>query len=118
MMKKVILALIIVLFSTTVHAQTASLLKEGMPNTSILPNGEVIYDLNGDWDVIYDSGGWGIYQDVVKITQTKTQFVGIYLLKGDALVGKNQEKIRGQIRGNVIDEVFFYDPENRLKRTP
>ena len=30
-------------------------------------------------------------------------------MKGDNLVGKNKEKIRGKIRGNVIDEIFFND---------
>jgi hypothetical protein len=38
-------------------------LKEGMPNTVKLPSGEVTYDLNGEWDAVYDSGGWGIYND-------------------------------------------------------
>ena len=67
------------------------------------------YDLNGDWDAVYDSGGYGTYEDVVRITQKENQFVGIYLIKGDNLVGKNEEKIRGKINGNVIDEVFFND---------
>jgi hypothetical protein len=84
-------------------------LKEGMPNTVKLPSGEVVYDLNGEWDAVYDSGGWGTYKDIVKIIQNDNQFVGIYLLNGDNLVGKNKEKIRGKIKGNVIDEVFFND---------
>ena len=67
------------------------------------------YDLNGDWNAVYDSGGYGAYEDVVRITQKENQFVGIYLIKGDNLVGKNEEKIRGKINGNVIDEVFFND---------
>ena len=67
------------------------------------------YDLNGDWDAVYDSGGYGAYEDVVRITQKENQFVGIYLIKGDNLVGKNEEKIRGKINGDVIDEVFFND---------
>jgi hypothetical protein len=112
MMKKILLALLIVLISITVHAQMDNPLKAEMPNTMTLANGEVIYDLNGDWDVIYDTGGWGSYEDVVKISQKEKQFSGIYLIKGDSLVGKNQEKIRGQIRGNIIDEVFFNDVTN------
>lgn len=35
--------------------------------------------------------------------------MGIYLLKGDNLVGKNEEKVKGKIRCNVLDEVFFHD---------
>ena len=111
-MKKILLALLIVLVSMTVHAQVDNQLKTGIPNTLTLPNGEVIYDLNGDWDAVYDTGGWGIYEDVVKITQKEKQFAGIYLIKGDNLVGKNQEKIKGKIKGNVIDEVFFNDVTN------
>ncbi len=109
MMKKILLALLIVLVSTTVHAQMDNPLKAGMPNTLTLQNGEVIYDLNGDWDAVYDTGGWGSYEDVVRITQKEKMFAGIYLIKGDNLVGKNKEKIRGKIRDNVIDEVFFND---------
>jgi hypothetical protein len=30
-------------------------------------------------------------------------------LKGDNLVGKNKEKIKGKIKGNLIDEVLFND---------
>jgi hypothetical protein len=108
-MKKILLALLIVLVSITAHAQMDKPLKAGMPNTLILPNGEVIYDLNGDWDVVYDTGGWGAYEDVVRITQKEKQFVGIYLIKGDHVVGKNQEKIRGEIRGDAIGEVFLND---------
>ena len=67
------------------------------------------HDLNGDWDAFYDSGGYGTYEDVVRITQKDNQFVGIYLIKGDNLVGKNEEKIKGKIIGNVIDEIFFND---------
>jgi hypothetical protein len=109
MMNKILLALSIVLASMTVHAQTDNSLKAGMPNTLTLPNGEVIYDLNGEWDAVYDSDGWGIYKDIVRITQKEKHFAGIYLIKGDNLVGKNQEKIKGEIRGSEIDEIFFND---------
>ena len=30
-----------------------------------LAGNEKGYDLNGDWDSIYDSGGYGTYEDVV-----------------------------------------------------
>ena len=108
-MKRIIVILIICFGFVTAQAQMDNPLKEGMPNTVKLPSGEVIYDLNGEWDAVYDSGGWGIYKDIVKITQKDNQFVGIYILKGDNLVDKNKEKIKGKIRGNIIDEVFFND---------
>ncbi len=71
--------------------------------------GEEVYDLNGEWNSTYDTGGWGTLEDIVKITQNGNQFVGIYLLNGDRLAGKNKEKIKGKIKGNVISEVYFYD---------
>lgn len=67
-------------------------LRDGMPNTVKLPSGEVIYDLTGEWEAVYDTGGWGTLNDTVKIIQNDNQFVGIYLIKGDWLVGKNEEK--------------------------
>ena len=108
-MKKILSIVIMGLFITTIHAQMDNPLKEGMPNTVKLPSGEVVYDLNGEWDAVYDSGGWGTYKDIIKIIQNDNQFTGIYLLKGDNLVGKNKKKIKGKISGNVIKEVFFND---------
>ena len=74
--------------------------------------GGEVYDLNGEWNSTYDTGGWGTLEDIVKITQNGNQFVGIYLLNGDRLAGKNEEKIKGKIKGNVISEVYFYDVED------
>jgi hypothetical protein len=109
-MKRILIIVIIGFVFSTVQAQMDNPLKEGMLNTVKLPSGEVIYDLNGEWDAVYDSGFYiGAYKDIVKITQNGNQFVGIYLLEGDHLIGKNEEKIRGKVRGNVIDEVFFYE---------
>ena len=109
-MKKIFSIAIIVLVITTVHAQMENPLKQGMPNTVTLSNGEVIYDLSGEWDAIYDSGYWaGTFNDIIKITQNDNQYVGVYLLKGDNLVGNNEEKIKGKIKSNVIDEVLFHD---------
>ncbi len=109
-MKKIIVIFLIGFVFSTVQAQMDNPLKEGMPNTVKLPSGEVIYDLNGEWDAVYDSGYWaGTFNDIIKITQNDNQYVGVYLLKGDNLVSQNEEKIRGKIKGNVIDEVFFND---------
>ena len=108
-MKRIVVILIIGFVFSTVYAQMDNPLKEGMPNTVKLENGEVVYDLNGEWTSAYDTGGWGTLEDIIKITQNGNQFVGIYLLNGDRLAGKNKEKIKGKIKGNVFDEVYFYD---------
>jgi hypothetical protein len=44
-------------------------LKEGMPNTVTLSSGEVVYDLNGEWDAVFDNDYLGGSKSVVKITQ-------------------------------------------------
>ncbi len=109
-MKRIVVILILGFIFSAAQAQMDNPLKSGMPNTVKLPSGEVIYDLNGEWDSVYDSGYWaGTFNDIIKITQNDNQYVGVYLLKGDNLVGKNEEKIKGKIKGNVIDEVFFND---------
>ena len=55
-MKKILFIEIILFLATTVNAQTENPLKQGMPNTVTLANGEVIYDLSGEWDAIYEKG--------------------------------------------------------------
>ena len=106
-MKRVLIILIVCFGFATVQAQMDNPLKKGMLNTVKLPNGEVVYDLNGEWDAVYDSGGYGTYKDIVKITQGDKQFIGIYLLEGDNRVGKNEEKVKGELNGNVFDEVLL-----------
>ena len=106
-MKRIVIILILCFVFSNAQAQMDNPLKDGMPNTVKLPSGEVIYDLTGEWEAIYDTGGWGTLNDTVKITQNDNQFVGIYLIKGDWLVGKNKEKIKGKIKGNLIDEIFM-----------
>ncbi len=117
-MKKGILFLVFCILSSTVGAQMDNPLKEGMPNTVKLESGQVVYDLNGEWNSAFDTGGWGTLEDIVKISQNGNQFVGIYLLNGDRFAGKNKEKIKGKINGNVIDEVYFYDVENSATWNP
>ena len=108
-MKRIITIVIIGFVFSTVQAQMENPLKEGMPNTVKLASGEVIFDLNGEWDAVWDTGGYGTYQDVIKITQNEDKLVGIYLLKGDYHLKKGEEKVKGKLKGNAIDEVFLKD---------
>lgn len=52
--------------------------------TITLPNGGVIPDLNGEWDVFVENyGPWshfGSYPQIVKITQTSSSFVGVRMM--------------------------------------
>jgi len=78
MVKKTFLVLIcfisLMIFISTVHGQ-------GSKKTITLPNGEVVYDLNGEWDIIVENyGEWqrfGSYPQVFKITQEGSSFTGI-----------------------------------------
>ena len=87
-------------------------LKSGMPNTITLPNGEVVYDLNGEWDAVYEvaapsSAGYDVMlssKDIARITQEGNQFVGIKLI-GDQWVGKNQEAVTGELEKNRFRKV-------------
>ena len=94
-MKKILMALILGLVFTAAYAQMDNPLKQGMPNTVTLSNGEVIYDLSGEWDAIYDNKGYGgINKDIVKITQKGNEFVGIKLI-GNQYTPKGAETIKG-----------------------
>jgi hypothetical protein len=104
-MRKIILIMIfanalLFNFAASHGAEIANPLKAGMPNTVTLSNGDVVYDLNGDWDAIYDNKQFGgKNKDVVKITQEGNKFVGIKLI-GNQWVGKGKETIRGELEGD------------------
>ena len=95
-MKKIFSIAIILFLATTTHAQTENPLKQGMSNTVTLSNGEVIYDLSGEWDAIYEREGFDTQKDIVKITQQGNKFVGIKLI-GNEYVGKGDETIKGEL---------------------
>jgi hypothetical protein len=117
-MVRIIIALLIttalsVTFGSVADAEMAKQLKPGMPNTITLPNGEVVYDLNGEWDAVYEltisrSFATGeakqSSKDIVRITQEGSQFVGIKLI-GDAWVGKNKEAVKGELEKNGFRKV-------------
>jgi len=97
-MKKIIMALILGLVFTVAYAQTDNPLKQGMPNTVRLSNGEVIYDLSGEWDVIRDTRKVNnkIHKDIWKITQKGEEVGGIRLIGSD-WNPKGGEAIKGEL---------------------
>jgi len=96
-MKKILMALLLGLIFTAVYAQGDHPLKQGMPNTVTLSNGEVIYDLSGEWDATYDNKEYGgINKDIVKITQKGNEFIGIKLI-GNQWTPKGAETIKGEL---------------------
>jgi hypothetical protein len=56
-MKRILIILLIGFVFTSVYAQIDNPLKQGMPNTVTLSNGEVIYDLNGEWNSFAEPHG-------------------------------------------------------------
>jgi len=96
-MKKILMALILGLVFTVAYAQMDNPLKQGMPNTVTLSNGEVIYDLSGEWDVIYENKKSGrVAKNICKITQKGNEFVGIKLI-GNEWGPKGSETIKGEL---------------------
>jgi hypothetical protein len=125
-MVRIIIALLIttalsLTCGSVADAEMAKQLKPGMPNTITLPNGEVVYDMNGEWDAVYEltitrtwptGGRKESSKDIVRITQEGSQFVGIKLI-GDAWVGKNKEAVKGELEKKGFRKVHAvaYDME-------
>ena len=105
MVKKTFLVLIcfigLIIFVSTLHGQ-------GSKKTVTLPNGEVVWDLNGEWDALYEGLGnfsyVGKFADMLKITQQGDSFVGVKTI-GSASVPKDAASIAGTLDKNGIKKV-------------
>jgi hypothetical protein len=97
MVKKILLVLLcfvgLIIFTSTSHGQ-------GSKKTITLPSGEVVWDLNGEWDVqVENYGGWaasGSYPQIWKITQTGSSFVAVRVID-DPWNKKGSESVRGEL---------------------
>ena len=97
MVKKMFLVLIcfisLIILISKLHGQESK-------KTITLPNGEVVWDLNGEWDAFverYGSGSqYGSYPQLVKITQTGSSFVGIRMIE-DPMNPKGKALVRGEL---------------------
>jgi hypothetical protein len=105
MAKKTFLVLIcfigLIIFVSTLHGQ-------GSKKTITLPSGEVVCDLNGEWDALYENLGafqWvGNIKDMLKITQQGGSFVGVKMI-GSPSVPKDDVSIKGELDKNGIKKV-------------
>ena len=95
-MKKTLIIFLITFVSSIVQAQMENPLKEGMPNTVTLSSGEVVYELNGEWDAVFDNDYLGGSKSVVKITQDGNKFIGIALIENQN-IEKNKEIFNGEL---------------------
>jgi len=97
MVKKTLVVLVcfigLTIFISTLHAQ-------GLKKTITLPNGEVVWDLNGEWDVwIEFYGQWKTldsYSQICKITQKGSSFKGVRLI-ADKWDRKGNQFLRGEL---------------------
>lgn len=84
-------------FVCLVHAQAE---QKGWEKTVILPTGEVILDISGEWDAINENyGPWSEYgtsQDVFTITQKESSFEAIRV-KGNAYMPAGTAGARGEL---------------------
>jgi hypothetical protein len=68
----------------------------------------VVWDLNGEWDALYENlGNWQSYgnnKDMVKITQQGGSFVGVKMA-GTGYVPKGAVSIRGELDKNGFKKV-------------
>jgi len=89
-MKKLQIALIVIFVFLLVFVSCSIFqpkeLKAGMPNTVTLSNGEVVYDLNGEWDSVPKVyGPWSdvaVKRTIIKITQTGSSLIGVLMTNG------------------------------------
>jgi len=86
---------------------------QGWKKTITLPNGEVVCDLNGEWDSQWQGRGelqWiGRHRDVVKITQQGNSFEGIRMI-GDQWNLKGSVVIEGELDKNGFKKLLFKAP--------
>jgi len=103
-MKRIIVVLIIAFVLVACGEQTEPLkpLDKGMPNTVILSNGEVVYKIDGEWNVVtkvtktFHGGEW---EYVMKISQDGDKFVGTRLKEGE-YAPEGNETIKGELEKN------------------
>ncbi len=91
--------------------------KSESPRTITLSNGEMVCDLNGEWNALYEHFGTcmhaGSWKAIVKVKQEGNRFVGIKLSGGNP-VTIGQEVIRGELDQKGYKKGEIYMPNWRL----
>ena len=108
MVKKTFLVLIcfigLIIFVSTLHGQ-------GSKKTITLPSGEVVWDLNGEWDTFVENYGShafaGSYPQITKIIQTGSSFVAIRMID-DPWNLKGSQSLKGELDKNGIMKVTIF----------
>jgi len=100
-----ILLIVLIAIISYVYVANAQMGEKGSKKTTTLPNGDAIWDLNGEWDGIMEFyGRWSdsgshprLFPLLVKITQTGSSFVGYKIKKDEPWFPKGEESIRGEL---------------------
>jgi hypothetical protein len=79
-----------------------------------LPSGELVCDLNGEWNTLYEPYGpmqhFGNIKSMIKITQQGNMFVGKSLID-TGFTPAGTEKIRGELDKDGIKKVQITRPD-------
>jgi hypothetical protein len=118
-MKKMLIALIGCIFLSVAscvvdNAQRSERGPAKTAKTISLPSGEVIHDLNGEWDAIIDlyglrKEGVSAYKQIIKIAQERDSFVGLQMID-DEWMSKGSRRIDGVLAKGGFDYVNLYLP--------
>lgn len=83
-------------------------------NTVRLPSGEVVCDLNGEWNTLYEPYGsmqhFGKMKSMIKITQRGNMFIGESMID-TGFTPAGTEKIRGKLDKDGIKKVQLTRPD-------
>ena len=94
-------------FTSIAYSQTGK-------NTARLPGGELVCDLNGEWNTLYEPYGpmqhFGKMKSMIKITQQGNMFVGKSLIS-TGFTPAGTEKIRGELDKDGIKKVQITRPD-------
>jgi hypothetical protein len=88
---------IALMFASTLHGQ-------GSKKTITLPSGEVVCDLNGDWDALYEHHVLGKSTDILRVTQRYAFFEGVKTI-GGVYVPKQAVSIKGELSKDGIAKI-------------
>lgn len=105
MQRALITSLIVfVLMITFASVCVSQMAGKGWEKTVTLSRGEVILDINGEWDCLYESPGVRSHTIVIEITQEGKTFMGIRL-QDTPWWPKGTEAIKGELQGDGFKTV-------------
>jgi hypothetical protein len=105
-MKRVLIASVIIfdLMITFASVCVSQMAEKGWEKTVTAPNGEVIMEMNGEWDCLHEFPGMKGFTIVIKITQKDKTFMGIRLQESPYWP-KGTEAIKGELQGDGFKAV-------------